>query len=210
MTASHRISEYNRDQLSAFRDLAEAMDLLHQEESSGLRQAILPYLEFRRELDHFSHTHFTPYCSGTCFETRLSACCGFESIFTFFADQVVTYLESKPEEVDAIFRVLGKPNSTKHCVYLAESGCLWRVRPISCAMFFCDQAKKAVLVEHPKVQSTWKTLQVREKDFTWPSRPVLFDEIEVFFRKKGLDSPHMYFHRSPGLLRVKKKAGLAV
>lgn len=201
-----RISEYNIDQLSAFRDLAEAVNMLNEEEASGLRQAILPYLEFRRELDHFSHIHFEPYCSKTCFETRLSACCGFESIFTFFADQVITYMESKPEEMDAIFRVLDRPNTSKRCVYLGESGCLWRVRPVSCAMFFCDQAKEAILVEQSKALGSWKALQAKEKDFTWPARPVLFDEIEVFFRKKGLDSPHMYFHRSPGLLRIKKKA----
>jgi hypothetical protein len=27
---------------------------------------------------------------------------------------------------------------------------------------------------------------------------------------RGADSPHLYFHRSPGLLRVKKRAGLPV
>ncbi len=208
--ASHRISEYNRDQLSAFQDLAEAMGLLNEEEALGLRQAILPYLEFRREVDHFSQTHFKSCCSKMCFETRLSACCGFESIFTFFADQVITYVESEPEEIDAILKVLSRPNTTKHCVYLGENGCLWKVRPISCAMFFCDQAKESILIEQSEALTTWKALQAKEKDFTWPARPVLFDEIEVLFRKKGLDSPHMYFHHSPGLLRIKKKAGLAV
>lgn len=208
--ASHRISEYNSDQLSAFQDLAQAMDLLSKEEVLGLRQAILPYLEFRREVDQFSQTHFEPYCSRMCFETRLSACCGFESIFTFFADQVITFLESEPEEMDAILKVLGRPNTTKNCVYLGEKGCLWKVRPISCAMFFCDQAKEAILVEQTKALATWRALQAKEKDFTWPARPVIFNEIEAFFKKKGLDSPHMYFHLSPGLMRIKKKAGLAV
>jgi hypothetical protein len=40
--------------------------------------------------------------------------------------------------------------------------------------------------------------------------PLLFDEIETFFMLRGADSPHLYFHRSPGLLRVKKRAGLPV
>ena len=206
--ALQRIGEYNTDQLASFRALTEAMHRLDEAELHGLRQAILPYLDFRRNLDRFSSACFGSYCGRTCFETCMSACCGFESIFTFFADQVVTCLESEPADMDALFRVLARPNTSKNCVYLGQNGCLWRVRPISCAMFFCDQAKEAVFGEQPKAKSTWEVLRAREKEFTWPTQPVLFDELEVFFRNKGLDSPHMYFHRSPGLLRLKKQAGL--
>lgn len=203
-----QISEYNQDQLDGFRNLAAAMDRLHEQETLVLRQAILPYMAFRRKLDLFSDAHFGSCCLKTCFRTRLSACCGFESIFTFFADQVITLLESGARELDTLLMVLARPNTSKHCVYLGESGCIWRVRPISCAMFFCDQAKEAVLVEQSEALSEWKALQLREKEFTWPTRPVLFDDLEVFFRERGLDSPHMYFHRSPGLLRLKREAGL--
>ena len=41
---------------------------------------------------------------------------------------------------------------------------------------------------------------------TWPDRPVLFDELEKLFIKEGYDSPLMYCHKSPGLLRLKSKS----
>jgi hypothetical protein len=41
--------------------------------------------------------------------------------------------------------------------------------------------------------------------YTWPSRPVLFDKLEELFIQEGFDSPIMYFHHSPGLLRLKAK-----
>ncbi|MFC1494817.1 hypothetical protein ACFL6W_06030 [Thermodesulfobacteriota bacterium] len=51
-------------------------------------------------------------------------------------------------------------------------------------------------------------LKEDEKCFTWPDKPVLFDELEALFIKKDFDSPLMYFHKSPGLLRVKSEAGI--
>jgi hypothetical protein len=71
-------------------------------------------------------------------------------------------------------------------------------------MFLCDQAKKTVLETDDQLKLEWEKLRKKEKDFTWPDKPVLFDEIEEIFINAGLDSPLMYFHKSPGLLRVKK------
>jgi hypothetical protein len=46
-------------------------------------------------------------------------------------------------------------------------------------------------------------LLLKEKQFTWPAKPILFDELEELFLQSGLQSPLMYCHLSPGLLRVK-------
>lgn len=206
--ALRNISEYNRDQLSSFRALAQAVEELAAGELNALRRTFEPYLEFRGELDEFFRVYFASTCRERCFDNSLSACCGFESIFTFFADQAITYLESDPEEREALMDALTGPNTSQRCVYLVESGCLWRVRPISCAMFFCEQAKEEVFVKHPEAKAAWRVLQVKEKQFTRPTQPVIFDEIEAYFREKGVESPHMYFHKSPGLLRLKAKSGL--
>ena len=49
-------------------------------------------------------------------------------------------------------------------------------------------------------------LAQERKRFTWPDRPVLFDDLEQYFMDAGCTSPHMYLHNSPGLLRVKQMA----
>jgi hypothetical protein len=46
------------------------------------------------------------------------------------------------------------------------------------------------------------------KSFRWPDRPVLFDQLEQVFMAVGCRSPLMYINTSPGLLRIKQKAGL--
>ncbi|CAB1071247.1 hypothetical protein D1AOALGA4SA_1164 [Olavius algarvensis Delta 1 endosymbiont] len=51
-------------------------------------------------------------------------------------------------------------------------------------------------------------LEAERQHFTWPDRPVLFDDLESYFLKTGCRSPLMYLHNSPGLLRIKQKAGL--
>jgi hypothetical protein len=205
---SQEISEYNRDQLAAFRALACAVECLTSVEREALRGTWQPYLEFRKELTEYFAVHFAPFCRETCFNTGMSACCGYESIFTFFADHVINFLESEAGERDALFQVLGRPNKTDRCVYLGERGCLWRVTPISCAMFFCEQAKGTVFGENPDAEAIWLDLKEKEKAFTRPTKPVIFDEIEAFFLARGLDSPFMYFHKSPGLMRLKAKSGL--
>ncbi|MFP5213179.1 MAG: hypothetical protein ACLGPL_07345, partial [Acidobacteriota bacterium] len=119
-----------------------------------------------------------------------------------------TCLLSTPGEREEIVRVLDRPNTTERCVYLGKKGCIWKVRPISCAMFFCDQAKERVFSGRSDLSERWGELQKGEKEFTLPVKPVLFDELEEYFMGLGVDTPHMYFHKSPGLLRLKARSGL--
>lgn len=202
------IGSYNRDQLDTVRMIVSVLSELSADEKDRLRSSIEPYLDFRRRVAVFFDDHFRPLCKTLCFDTDLSACCGFESIITFFADHVISLLHSSEQQIRALASVLERPNLTRRCVFLGPAGCLWRIPPVSCAMFFCSRAKEAVFAERPEIRDTWSQLLMEEKRFTWPDRPVLFDDLESFFLNRGVDSPQMLFHRSPGLLRVKWKAGL--
>jgi hypothetical protein len=73
-------------------------------------------------------------------------------------------------------------------------------------MFLCDHVKNQILGKDRSLRKRWEGLRRRERLYTWPTRPVLFDELETLFRAAGLDSPLMYFHKSPGLLRLKARA----
>jgi hypothetical protein len=201
-----RVSEYQRDQWQSFKAIEKACRGLLSGELDELKESLASYLQFRRTLDDFQVQFFETYCRTTCYESKLSACCGFESIFTFFADQVITLLLSTSEELEALFRKLEQPNRTGRCVYLAETGCIWRVRPISCAMFLCELAKQHALSGDCDAEAAWKELREAENAYTYPIQPVLFDDLERVFIELGVDSPHMYFHKSPGLLRLKARS----
>lgn len=203
------MSEFNRDQWAGFNAIRKAMEGLPPSELEGLAEKSGQYLDFRRSLDRYQSEHFGPFCHSACFETGLSACCGFESIFTFFADMVIESLFASSEEMRGIFRALEKPNLSRRCVYLGENGCIWRFRPISCAMFICEDATRASFKNRPEAKATWEEYRRREKEFTYPDKPVLFDDIEKYFKNLGVDSVHMYLHRSPGLMRLKQLSGLA-
>ena len=171
-----------------------------------LRRRIRSYLAFREEVARFHQTHLATVCSEKCFSTETSACCGREGIATFFADVVINILLSSSAEIDALFLAVSYPTIGPNCVYLSGKGCLWRLKPIVCEMFLCDHVKARVLGEDRSLPSRWERLRRRERLYTWPTRPVLFDELEALFRAAGLDSPLMYFHKSPGLLRLKARA----
>jgi hypothetical protein len=49
-------------------------------------------------------------------------------------------------------------------------------------------------------------LLLKERQFTWPDKPILFDDLEELFVLAGLKSSLMYCHLSPGLLRVKAQS----
>ena len=202
------ISEYNRDQLTSILSILHVLDQLSKEEIESLRARIQPYLAFRRDVSQFYESFFRPSCRKLCFETRMSACCGFESIITFFADHVVSLLESSRQQIEALISVISRPNLAQRCVYLGAAGCLWKIPPISCAMFLCPQVKDTIFEAHPKARDVYADHQQGEKRFTLPDKPVLFDELEAFFMRRGSESPHLFFHRSPGLLRIKSKAGM--
>jgi len=57
--------------------------------------------------------------------------------------------------------------------------------------------------KNPALDARWQELLLKEKEFTWPDKPILFDDLEEIFLKAGLKSPLMYCHLSPGLRRIK-------
>jgi len=166
------------------------------------------YLAFRAEVDSFLSTHFSKVCTQTCYQNRLSACCSREGIITFFADIVVNVLVSNNQEIEGLISILQEPNTGFKCVYLAENGCRWKVKPIVCQMFLCDKAKESILGQNPQLKGEWDLIEEKRKQYTWPNQPVLFDKLEKHFMAAGYRSTLMYLHNSPGLLRVKQKAGL--
>jgi hypothetical protein len=202
------MSDYNQDQLTTLRAVLGAISKLRESERDAIRNSIQPYLRFREAVDRFFAEHFLPSCRKQCFDTGISGCCGFESIITFFSDHAVNLLFSGEAQITRLVEVLTRPNLGGKCVYLGPSGCLWSVRPVSCAMFLCGQVKSAVFDDSSGCREHWDRLQAEEKAFTWPDKPVLFDTLEARLMELGAESPHLYFHRSPGLLSVKEKAGL--
>ena len=103
------MGEYNRDQWLGLTSIRDALEQMPEAELEALRASLSPYLEFRRDLAVFHTRCFQNYCHKACFETELSACCGFESIITFFADQLITCLLVKKAELDLLVQVLERP-----------------------------------------------------------------------------------------------------
>lgn len=199
------ISEYNQDQLQAIHMVRGHLNTLSRGQTEKIKRRIRPYLQFRKDVADFQKQSLSDVCTEKCFTSRTSACCGREGIATFFADVVMNMLLCKDGELDVLLEKLSQDTGGFKCVYLGENGCLWRLKPIVCEMFLCDHAKDRVLGKDDALRDRWEKLRQREKRYTWPSTPVLFDELEEIFIRAGLDSPLMYFHRSPGLLRIKNQ-----
>jgi hypothetical protein len=203
-------SPYNQEQAEAIIMVRRYLEGLAPDARVRLRRRIRSYLGFREEVARFQQAHLATVCSEKCFSTETSACCGREGIATFFADVVLNILLSSPAEIDALLLAVSRPTPGPDCVYLFGEGCLWRLKPIVCEMFLCDYVKTRVLGEDRSLRNRWERLRRRERLYTWPTRRVLFDELEALLRAAGLDSPLMYFHKSPGLLRLKARAQGAV
>lgn len=205
---SNGISDYQREQTDALRTVRAYLAAQGASGAARLRESISPYLSFRTETDSFLSAHFSRICSRSCYESRLSACCSKEGIVTFFADVVINALVSDEGMLRQLQERLAQPNTGFKCVYLDAGGCLWKMKPIVCQMFLCDKAEETVFKENPEAGGKWEALKQKRKEFTWPDQPVLFDHIETLFIQAGYASPLMYLHNSPGLLRVKRRAGL--
>lgn len=197
------MSEYNREQSEAIILVRHYFSRLSPSELARLKTRIRNYLRFRKEVDQFLQYHFSGVCTQKCYQDHYSACCGREGITAFFADVVINVLISSDQEIDQLLEVLSLPNLGMKCVYLGEKGCLWRIKPIVCEMFLCEHARKTVFDKDPLALKVWERLKRRQKRYTWPNRPVLFDSLETHFIRVGYSSSLMYFHNSPGLLRVK-------
>ncbi len=172
------------------------------------KASLADYLEFRKATDRFLADHFSGVCSMSCYQNQRSACCAKDAIITFFADVVINALQSDDTVLDRMETRLQETNTGLKCIYLSPEGCLWHVKPIVCQMFLCDSAQDEIFAGDPARRVEWETLKERKKEFTWPDKPVLFDQMETLFMDAGLVSPLMYCHNSPGLMHVKRKAGL--
>lgn len=202
-----RTSSYQQEQLEALAMASRHLDSLPRNQMEALKTASSEYLLFRNDVDAFLSTYFASTCTQKCFQSSLSACCSREGIITFFADTVINVLFSSPDKRNALFGALRKSHAGPKCIYLGPQGCLWRIKPIVCQMFLCDTAKHRLFSDHPSVEAAWNVLKAREKQFTWPDKKILFDDLETFFMNAGYSSSLMYLHNSPGLLLVKKRAG---
>jgi len=165
------------------------------------------YLRFREEVAAFQSRYFQALCNAACYQAQRSACCNKDGIITFFADLVINAVESDSRELAALVASLQQPRHDLKCIYLGPQGCRWRVKPIVCEMFLCDRAQQTVFSASAAAE-IWERMQKRTLTFRWPDRPVLFDQIESRFMAAGVSSSLMYLHNSPGLLRIKRKAGL--
>lgn len=202
------MNDYQQEQLEALRIVRLGLARMNESERSALKNEIGAYDRFRQAVDDFLQRHFSDICTRLCYQSRASACCSKDGIITFFADAVVNALHATPGQLDRMEAALQQINSGHRCVYLTEDGCIWAVRPVVCAMFLCDRAMETVFGDSPQTEDQWQELRRQEKTFKWPDRPVLFDHLEKVFLDMGYRSSLMHLSLSPGLLMVKKKAGL--
>jgi hypothetical protein len=202
------MSEYQVEQLETLSQVRLHLKSLPPSEREHLLQLAAGYLDFRATVDRFLSTHFARVCDHSCYRSRRSACCSREGIITFFADVVINLLVSSEPEADGLVRVLKNEPGGFKCVYLGDHGCGWRIKPIVCQMFLCAPARARVFAQNPEAEAEWRRFEAQRQEFTWPDRPVLFDRIEAYFLRAGCVSRLMYLHNSPGLLRLKRKAGL--
>lgn len=199
------MNEYQKEQLDALRMIRQCLATLDGPETDRLKNAITEYLDYRQSLAVFLSAHFQGLCTEKCFQGRLSACCSRDGIIAFFADAAINALVSDTTGLDHLETAIQRPERPDKCIFLSASGCLWKIKPIVCELFLCDEAEERIFGGNPAALATWEGLKAAKKRFTWPDRPVLFEFLEAFFLEKGWRSPLMYIHFSPGLARIKKQ-----
>jgi len=197
------MNQYQKEQLDALKQVRQHLSAMTHDEKQRLKDILTGYIEFRSRVTSFLETSFSTICTEKCFTNNLSACCSRDGILAFFGDVVVNALTSSPEDLDIIEAAIIRPEREAKCIFLSEKGCLWHIKPIVCEMFLCDEAEQKVFGADTEVQKKWEELKEERKQFTWPDKRVLFEELESVFMKKGVKSPIMYIHYSPGLLRIK-------
>jgi hypothetical protein len=202
------MNEYQQEQLDALTIVRRGLLQFGDAKRMELIETIRDYMQFRQSVDRFLKCYFSDTCTQTCYQSRTSACCSKDGIITFFADTVVNALHATPAGLDRLETVLNRVNRGHRCVYLGSHGCMWTVRPVVCAMFLCDRAMQAVFSDDPEARKGWASLRRQANAFKWPDRPVLFDYLERVFLDLGCQSTLMHLNLSPGLLRIKKNAGL--
>ena len=201
----HVMNDYQTEQSDALQLVRAYLDAPPPAERAELHRLVAPYLRFREETDRFLAHHFDGLCTRRCYASGASACCAKDSIIVFFADLVVNALNAPADRLNGMAKALSAPNRTGKCVFLGPEGCRWTVKPIVCEMFLCDAATDAVFAEEPEAAEQWANLEARRKTFTWPDRPVLFDDLERRFLDSGIRSSLMHLNFSPGMLRLKRR-----
>ncbi len=205
-----QLSDYQVEQLQALEGVIEYLSGLKEADIQRFKQKLGEYLSFRTEVDQFLKTHFKDICTQSCYQSQISACCSREGIITFFADVVINAIQSTIPEREKLIAALKSGYSGRRCIFLGDAGCQWRIKPLVCEMFLCRKAEEAVFKGNPTLAQEWNRLKRRAKQFRWPDRPVLFDELEQLFIDAGYSSSLMYLHESPGLRRVKERSRKAV
>ncbi len=200
------MDDYQREHVDAYRMVQDHWISLEILARSALKATLSDYLVFRKDVDGFLETHLKDLCTSACYQSRLSACCTREGIIVFFADVAINCMMSEKAQIESLIDLLHQPNSSFKCIYLTKNGCAWQMKPIVCQMFLCDRAEREILKNNPDLKRRWEHLKIFKKSFTWPDRRVLFDDLEQYFIDAGMDSPLMYFHKSPGLLRIKYRS----
>jgi hypothetical protein len=200
------MTPYQQEQLESLHPILSRLNGMAASERAQLKNICQPYIIFRQALDRFLDEHFRAVCTSRCYTSRRSACCSRDGIITFFADMVISVVHSDAGTIAAMESRLKREDYGDKCVYLGENGCSWKIRPIVCAMFLCDRAQQDVLETNPEKKDEWARFEETRKRFTWPDRPVLFDDLERLFIDAGTRTSLMYLHNSPGLLRIKEMA----
>lgn len=181
----------------------QQLNALTEAELSELKAKIADYLAFRSQVDDFLSAHFKDICTEKCFSGRLSACCSKDGIIAFFGDVAVNALVSDEADLDRLEWAIEYPVRADKCIFLAQGGCVWQIRPVVCAFFLCDEAENRVFKDKPAAAAQWAQFKEIKKHFTWPDKPVLFERLEDFFISRGCRSSLMYLHFSPGLTRIR-------
>ncbi len=197
------MNTYQKEQLDALKMIRQHLGQLSAAETDALKGEIADYLDFRNRVAGFLNTHFAAICTEKCYASRLSACCSKDGIVAFFGDVAVNALTAEEKALDRLQQAIEQPANDFKCVFLSDTGCLWRIKPIVCEFFLCDDAERRVFDGDPAALKSWDALKEEKKRFTWPDQPVLFEILEAFFMRRGCVSPLMYIHNSPGLLRIK-------
>ena len=171
------MTPYQKEQLQCLETVREYLGLLSDIDLKDLKQRISDYLSFRRKIRSFLIDHFSGICDSKCYQNRLSACCSRDGIVVFFADVVINALISSCVELDRIKERLQAPHRGFKCVFLGGAvgeGCIWRLKPIVCEMFLCDEAEQKAFEENPEALKLWEAFKCNKQKYTWPDQPVLF------------------------------------
>lgn len=202
------MNSYQKEQWEGYSQINNQLKQMTLDDRTRLKNSTQPYIRFRQDLDTFLNLYFAKHCTQSCFQSSISACCSKDGIITFWADLVINAIHSNDIQLNHLMNTIKHPRQPSKCIYLEPQGCVWHIRPLVCAMFLCDSAADSVFAGKPEASRLWQQLIEKGRGFRWPDRRVLFDTIEHSFIALGCRSPLMYLNCSPGLLRVKQKAGL--